>query len=216
MTVLVLAAGCGGDDETASTPSESPTASSTSPSASPSETPSTSSGLGGTAAPTDTATPTPEPTATEPTTPSEPSPEPPGGGPPTTYGEALALVAASSQLEELSRFASPTGNLYCVLDSPFVPPSCELGRGAIADPAACPADGPSQSVGRIEFTDVAPQPVCNSDTIREPGAPTLGYGAAATWPGTSVVCLMEEFGVTCVDPDAEQGYVLARGRYQVF
>jgi hypothetical protein len=176
-----------------------------------------------TPAPTPISTPTPAPTPiSTPTDSSAPSATPspsepaPVNGPPRTYEEALVLFDQASGSQKFSRFASPTGNIYCVLDSPYLPPSCELGTGAIPDPASCPADGPSQNVGRIEFGEAGPQPVCNSDTIREPGPPTLGYGGVATWPKSSVTCLMEKYGVTCVDPQAGQGYFLAKGRYQIF
>ncbi|CAN5277039.1 hypothetical protein BH09ACT12_BH09ACT12_37690 [soil metagenome] len=222
VTVLMLfASGCGGDDEVTPTAGgSSPTETTTAPTPSPSA-PTTSSGLGGTPAPSETDNPTPTRSPSEPTTPSQPTKapptqEPPTNAPPTTYDEALALFDQASGSQKFSRFASPSGNLYCVLDSPYLPPSCELGNGAIRDPATCPDDGPSQSVGRIEFTDAAPQPICNSDTIREPGPPVLGYGGIATWPDTTVTCVMEEFGVTCVNPPANQGFFLAKGRYQIF
>jgi len=213
---------CSDGEPATPTAQESPTPSA-SQTAAPTETPSTSSGIGGGPAATDTTTPTPSetpaPTPAESGSPAPspaPSQPPPANGPPRTYDEALALFDEAAGTQKFSRFASPTGNLYCVLDSPYLPPSCELGTGAIADPASCPADGPSQNVGRIEFGDAGPQPVCNSDTIREPGPPTLGYGGVATWPKTSIKCLMEKFGVTCVDPEAGQGYFLAKGRYQIF
>ncbi|MGA8846532.1 MAG: hypothetical protein WB471_07965, partial [Nocardioides sp.] len=86
----------------------------------------------------------------------------------------------------------------------------------IPDPDVCPADGPSQRIGRIEFTETGPEAVCNSDTIREPDAPTLAYGTVATWSDTTVACVLEDVGITCVDPATEQGYFLGRGRYQLF
>lgn len=223
-TLALVLAGCGDDEPSPSSAEPTPgaTASSSEEVTPSSEAPSTSSGIGGGAAESETVTPTPTPEPTTPTAPAsptstpEPTQVPPRKGPPRTYEEALALFDNASGSQKFSRFASPSGNLYCVLDSPYLPPSCELGTGAVPDPAACPADGPSQNVGRIEFTDAAPQPVCNSDTIREPGAPVLGYGGVATWPGTSVTCVMEKFGVTCVNRPANQGFFLAKGRYQIF
>lgn len=174
-------------------------------------------------APPPTSAPAPAPTATSPgSAPAEPAPTgatssaPDDDGAPSTYEEALALFDQATGSQEFSRFASPSGNLYCVLDSPYLPPSCELGIGAIPDPVTCSADGPSQNVGRIEFTEVAPQPVCNTDTIREPGPPVLGYGAIASWPDTTVTCVMERVGVTCVNPPVGQGFFLAKGRYLIF
>ncbi len=212
--LMVLVAGCS-DDEAPSTAGDTPSES-VSPTPPP-ETPSESSGLGGVPAPSVTPTATPAPTVTPAPTPSpEATPEPDLDAPPRTYDEALALFDRAAGSQELSRFASPSGNLYCVLDSPYLPPSCELAAGSIPDPASCPDGGPTQNVGRIEFTEAAPQPICNTDTIREPGPPTLGYGGIATWPDTTVTCLMEKFGVTCVNEPAGQGFFLAKGRYQIF
>lgn len=217
MTVLVLLmSGCSSDEPTPAVSASSPSVSVTPSDPAPST---TSEPVVPTQTPTPTTpTPTPEPaepTTSQPTT-SQPTKAPPYDGPPRTYAEALARFDRASGSRELSRFASPSGNLYCLLDSPYLPPSCELGRGAIPDAGVCPADGPSQNVGRIEFAEAGPQPVCNSDTIREPEAPTLGYGGIATWPDTTITCLLERFGVTCVNPATEQGYFLARGRYQLF
>lgn len=85
-------------------------------------------------------------------------------------------------------------------------------EGTIPDPAYC-GDGPSTVIGRIELIDGEPRAVCNSDTIREPGALVLGYAAAATWAGTTVQCLMETIGVTCIDTASAQGFFLAEARH---
>ena len=158
-----------------------------------------------------------EPTTDDPSTATAPTAAPPvGDTPPATYADAVARFDALGQEpQQLSRFESPSGNLYCVLDSDFIPPSCELLKGAILAPELC-GDGPSQVVGRIEFTDGDPQPVCNSDTIREPDAPVLGYTGVAAWDGTTIQCLIETIGVTCIDTAATRGFFLARGQYAVF
>ena len=212
---MLLAAGCSGDEPSATPPASSPTASASptpTPSPTPSPTPEPSESPTPSPSPSPTAEPTPAPTP-EPT----PTPAPtPYTGQPRTYDEAVALVGRASGSQEVSQFFSPTGNLFCVLDSPYLPPACELGRGAIPDSTACPDDGPSQNVGRIELTDAGPQPVCNSDTIRDPDAPTLGYGTAATWPGTSISCVIERFGATCIDPSTSRGFFLAKNRYRIF
>ncbi len=214
MTVLVLVmAGCGGDEPAPVVSVPSPSASVT-PSITATPTPTPTTTTSEPVIPTQTPSPA-EPTTTQPTK-APPTEAPAYDGPPRTYDEAVARFEGAGPSQELSRFASPSGNLYCVLDSPYLPPSCELGRGAIPDAAVCPADGPSQSVGRIEFSEAGPQPVCNSDTIREPDAPVLGYGGVATWPDTTVTCVLERSGITCIDPAVEQGYFLARGRYQLF
>lgn len=208
--VLLLGlAGCASDDD----PSE-PTSGET---AAPSETTS-SAPVEETTSPA-TETPTTDPTSAEPSEPpvTDPTKAPPAGDtPPATYDEALARFdAVGQEPTELQRFESPTGNLYCVLDNDFIPPSCELLQGTIPAPDIC-GDGPSRVIGRIEFTDGDPQPVCNSDTIREPGAPTLAYGSVASAAGTSIQCLMETIGVTCINTATTQGFFLAKGTYAVF
>jgi hypothetical protein len=176
---------------------------------------------------TETASVAPEgsetPSASETVTPTAetvtPSPGPDLTEPPRTYAEAIGHFAAAFAVndipQELSRFETPSGNIYCVLDDDAIPPSCEIGTGGVRDEAAC-IEAPSPTVGRIEFTERGAVPVCNSDTIRTAGPPVLGYGGVASWTGLSIQCLVEELGVTCVDVSTKQGFFLARGRYQVF
>ena len=135
--------------------------------------------------------------------------------PPSTYDEARAHFAAASGQQELSRFQSPDGNFYCVLDDEYIPPSCEILDGAVRDPASC-GDSPSQKVGRIELTSRGWNAFCNTDTIRQPGAPTLGEGGVASWPDLSVRCLYEAIGVTCLETGDQQGFFFGKGRYQIF
>ncbi len=139
--------------------------------------------------------------------------------PPRTYDEAVGHFAAAlvqnDVLQEFSRFATPTGNIYCVLDDPGIPMSCEISQGGVRDDAEC-IEAPNPLVGRIEFTERGFVPVCNSDTIRTPGPPVLGYGGVAAWTGSSFQCLAEEIGVTCISTVQEQGFFMARGRYQIF
>ena len=181
---------------------------------------------------------TPEPATAEPTEPTEPAPseptetspspiaptkappDPPEPVPsdvaPTTYDEAVARFnAVGQEPQQLERFGSPDGNLYCVIDNDYLPAACEIDRGAIRDPAFC-GPGPSQVVGRIEFAEGDPEAVCNSDTIREPGVPVLDLGSVAGFAGTDYQCLMEKVGLTCIDAGAPRGFFLARGTYQVF
>lgn len=146
---------------------------------------------------------------------------PPGGvtEPPRSYDEAIEHFSAAFALndipQELSRFETPTGNIYCVLDDAGIPPSCEIAEGGVRDDAQC-IEAPSPVVGRIEFTERGPVPVCNSDTIRTPGPPILGYTGVAAFTGLSIQCLSEEIGVTCLNTGTKQGFFLARGRYQLF
>lgn len=183
---------------------------------------------------TETVTPTPSPTPSASTTPSattspspsetassgavEPTPsEDPAvdlGQPPTSYAEAEAhLAAATGGTQEARRFESANGFYYCVLQNRFIPTSCEVLEG-VRDPAVC-ADSPSQVVGRVEFSDAGFQPVCNTDTIREPGAPKVEAGTVLTSAALGMRCVIEPIGLTCVQ-DAGQGFFLGPGTYAVF
>lgn len=94
---------------------------------------------------------------------------------------------------------------------------CELSQGRAPAPTGyCSAGGDAgaRDIGRVEFEQGRATPVCNSDTIVTPGAPTLPYGSSAG--DGSIRCVSEEIGVTCVDKSSEHGFFVARGRYLVF
>ena len=218
--LLLTTAGCGSDDVTTNA-SDSPT--STSPTL-PSETPTSeppapepTTAEPTSAEPTETEPPTPPPTAEpDPPQPTKAPPAPQPDAPPTTYDDAEAhFDAVGQEPQMLQRFESPDGNLYCVLDNDYLPAACEIDKGAVRDPGFC-GPGPSTLVGRIEFADGDPQAVCNSDTIREPGADVLEVGSVAGWKGTTYQCLLEDVGLTCIDTAAPRGFFLTEGRYQVF
>ncbi len=70
-------------------------------------------------------------------------------------------------------------------------------------------------MGRIERTGGGFEPVCNSDTIRETGAPKLGYDEVAAG-ASGLMCLAQKIGVTCIDREAQQGFFLSASQYEVF
>lgn len=212
LVVTAALAGCGGDDGD-DDPSGPATTTTTSPTPSDSATPTE---------PTDEPTVPAEPTepagsetATEPV---EPTPPVDLSQPPTTADEAAAHVAAARQgggaVQELARFRSADDQFYCSFGEDFIRPSCEV-LDAVEDLGTC-ADSMSPRVGRIELTRRGWAPFCNTDTIRQPGAPVLAQGAVAAWPAASVECVLEAVGLTCVATDAGEGFFLGSGRYQVF
>ncbi len=213
--LLVLLGACGGTDDNAAGVGPDPA---TNVPTSASSSPTTTPGLeidGKTSTPTPDVDGTEAPAPDQPTRTETPSLPPVDiDGAPSTYDEGLAkLKAAPGDRVRLSRFFTPSGNLYCVVRSPDLPSGCELGEGGIEDPDYCGADGATTFVGRIEMPDGIPMPVCNTDTIREPGGGTLAYGDVAVDARSSVQCLSEEIGVTCLDRTTEQGFFLARGTY---
>ena len=136
--------------------------------------------------------------------------------PPTTYDEALARIGAARDVTEqgaaaLVAFTSPSGNIYCALDQSSAYPACELRTGQVEDPSACGDQPMTTQVGRIELRPEGAVPVCNTDTIVQPGAAVLAYGTSAYTRDTA--CVSEQVGVTCVSRAAPVGFFLAKGTY---
>jgi hypothetical protein len=211
VVVIGALAGCGddgADPEASATVTETVTNSPT-----PTET---------TSAPpeTETASATASPTEppTEPPTESTAPPPVDLSRPPVSYEEAAAHIGAAREASgggrEVDRFQSADEKFYCSFGERFIRPSCEI-LDAVHDPDTC-ADSMSPNVGRIELTRRGWAPFCNTDTIRQPGAPVLDQGAVATWPAESVECVLEGIGLTCVETGGQRGFFLGPGRYQVF
>jgi hypothetical protein len=138
-------------------------------------------------------------------------------GIPRTYDAALRHFAQAKGTEHAyKKFVTPSGNIYCALKMPGIPTGCELNQGTIKDPGACPGNPVSEYVGRVEFHRGRAVPICNTDTIRTPGARTLKYGDIAHIPGWHYACLSEEIGVTCINENKTEGFFLHRGEYVIF
>ena len=138
-------------------------------------------------------------------------------GIPRTYDDAVQhFKDADGDVRELRRFVTPSGNIYCAIKVKHLPKACEINEGAVKDPDACGDNPVSKYVGRIEFRGGRATPVCNTDTIRQPGAKTLAYGDAARFPKAKVKCLSESIGVTCIHLRKTEGFFLHRGEYVIF
>ncbi|MBS42063.1 MAG: hypothetical protein CMH83_02560 [Nocardioides sp.] len=165
--------------------------------------------------PTETAAPTEEPTVTPTSTPTTSAPEADDGtGPPPSYDAAVARVDGAGTPQTMGRFETSDGT-YCLLQSGFVRGACELLQGGARAPELC-GDGPSQRVGRIELTKNRPRPLCNTDTIREPGAPSIEVGQVGKSSKTGIACLWRTDGVTCVDEARGTAFFLGAEAYQVY
>ncbi len=154
---------------------------------------------------TETATAEPEPTESA-------SPET------SRYDDALALLATGDQSQRvLAAWQSPSGNIHCMLDDNGFDGSCEVLQGRIepAEADLCSFEAGESTVGRIEIFEGSVTPVCNTDTIMNPNAPVLEYGAVAKTEGF-ISCISERRGMTCVNTDIRKGFFLARGVYEIF
>lgn len=221
LIALATLTGCGsggGDADDVPTittrPSTSATSATTSASGAPSGGTSETSGTASQPPVTETSTaPSSSGTTIAPPT-SAPPPDQARG--PATYAAAIDRINASATAGttvSMTRFVTPGDDVYCLLDDQVIGPTCELGNGFITDPDVCGADS-TDRVGRIETFNGKPRPVCNADTIREPGAEVVRPDAAVV--SGDVSCAVEPFGVTCIDRSAEVGFFIGKGEYHVF
>ncbi|WP_322936482.1 hypothetical protein [Nocardioides bizhenqiangii] len=214
MLLVLTGCGSGGDDaDDVPTITTRPSVSATSTPTSATSAPSTDATTETSSTPTLPATSEPTPTET-----AGPSPEPPTDDPvgPTTYREAQARLNDRSTGEPVTRarFTTPDDVVYCLLDDLVIGPACELRRGFIKDAEVC-GGGTADGVGRIETFEDRARPVCNTDTIREPGADEIAGDGVLAVSG-DVRCLVETVGVTCLDTGARTGFFLAPLEYHVF
>ncbi len=198
MVLLGGLAGCGDDDPEA-TPEQAPTVTVTE-----------------TVTPSPTASATPTPSATEEPSPVESASPVAPDELPRTYDAATALFDASGQ-EPASyrRFATPDGEIYCVLDDKALPAGCELGQtGGAEDPKVC-GEALTTKVGRIEVQNGRPTPVCNTDTIRGDMPDVLAPGEVAR--AGDVQCLNAgAAGVVCLLLSSSEGFAVRAGEYAIF
>ena len=69
---------------------------------------------------------------------------------------------------------TPSGNIYCARQGARTAQrAARSTRASIKDPDVCSGNPVSKYVGRIEFHGGRATPVCNTDTIRQPGAQVL-------------------------------------------
>jgi hypothetical protein len=178
--------------------------------------------------PTASSSPAPQTTAAPPTStpaPTTTSPVPTSlaagrqRGAPHSFAEAQQRIAGARVAGgTAAAFQSPSGNISCVTGGgPDRLAACEVQQGRIAPPlpSICPAGGPTD-IGRIELSDKGARPVCNSDTIRQGGAPILAYGSRTDPSLGAVACVSEETGMTCVDAASQHGFFIARDTFVTF
>lgn len=182
---------------------------------------------GPTAVPASPAGPSSVPTVTAPsqdpskTTPASVAPVRVGKlrGAPADFAEASSRVSKAAAADAAATSViSPSDNIFCGVIDNGAGVGCEVGTGRAPAPKAtpCPSGGGATDVGRVELTAAGAMPICNSDTIRVPGAPKLAYGKRWSPPGTSFSCLSEEAGMTCVDSKHQHGLFIARETYATF
>ncbi|MDN5764220.1 MAG: hypothetical protein L0H96_04820 [Humibacillus sp.] len=140
-------------------------------------------------------------------------------GAPADFAEASARVSKAPAADAAATsVVSPSGNIFCSIIDDGAGVGCEVTKGRAKAPASapCPGGGGATDVGRVELTAAGAKPICNSDTIRVPGAPKLAYGKRWSPSGTPFSCLSESVGMTCIDKSAKHALFIARETYATY
>lgn len=129
---------------------------------------------------------------------------------------ALAcLVPLPLAAQDLVPFRTPSDNIHCLIVDMA---DWQGVRCDIADytpsfrkpPADCDLDwGGAFEVGATGRAGLA----CVGDTVRDPGAPVLGYGQQVDGPG--LTCTSLQSGLTCTNADGH-GFTLSRAAQELF
>ena len=138
------------------------------------------------------------------------------GAPKATTGGGTASSEATTTTRgpelALTSFRTPSGNIGCMLSSGGV--RCDIGQSTYTPspkPPACQLDWG----GALEVTDQGPGHfICHGDTVTDPSAPALAYGARARQG--SVVCVSEQAGITCTNEAGGHGFFISRDSYKIF
>lgn len=108
-------------------------------------------------------------------------------------------------------FASPTGNIGCVLEPRAV--RCDIAERDWEPPPPprdCELD---YGQGITLETGTAPEFVCAGDTVLGAGE-ELPYGETSS--AGLLRCESEQSGITCLDAESGRGFTLSRAGYELF
>jgi hypothetical protein len=131
----------------------------------------------------------------------------------------LAVLALAAPLplaaQDLVPFRSPSDNIHCLIVdmADWQGVRCDIADYTPSfrkSPADCDLDwGGAFEVGARGRAVVA----CVGDTVRDPGAPVLGYGQQVDGPG--ITCTSLRSGMTCMNADGH-GFTLSRALQELF
>ena len=125
---------------------------------------------------------------------------------------AAATAAPATARADTLNFQSPSGNIYCVLDSPGV--ACDISDFTYQPPPP-PECGKHLAWGnRFTLTPGRPAAIeCHGDTLRIPGEPTLEYGQ--TISAGTLTCDSEPSGMKCTDSSTGHYFRVSRDSYDL-
>jgi Family of unknown function (DUF6636) len=124
----------------------------------------------------------------------------------------LLLVPGSASAANFKQFATPSGNIGCIMGGGAV--RCDIREKswqAPPKPSWCDVDwGYGVAVGRKGRASF----VCAGDTVFEPGEPVLGYGERQI--KNRFRCTSKRKGMRCVNTKNKHGFFLSRQSVRVF
>jgi len=127
-------------------------------------------------------------------------------------GVVIAMfLAGPGMAQGMDSFRSPSGNIACMhMDGTL---RCDLREVSNRLPRP-PSDCDLEWGKAFEMTASARHAgqICHGDTVLDPGAPVLRYGAS--WQGGGFSCISSESGMSCRNARGA-GWDLARGKQTV-
>lgn len=125
---------------------------------------------------------------------------------------AAAIACAPSARAETLNFQSPSGNIYCTLDS--LGAACDI-RQYTYQPPPPPECGQHLAWGS-RFTLAAGKAgaiTCHGDTLQVPGEQTLNYGQ--TISAGTITCDSEMSGMKCTDSSTGHFFRVSMDSFQL-
>ncbi len=125
---------------------------------------------------------------------------------------AAATAGPATARADDQNFQSPSGNIYCVLDSGGV--GCDISEFDYQPPPP-PECGKRLAWGnRFGLMTGKPAAIeCHGDTLRVPGEPTLDYGQ--TISAGTITCDSEPSGMRCADSSTGHYFRVSRESYDL-
>jgi hypothetical protein len=129
----------------------------------------------------------------------------------TAPNNTAGPAAVDQEIQELTGFVSPTGNVACMMDASWA--RCDIVDRDWSPPPR-PADCESDYRQGLSVAPGGPaQFVCAGDTVFGPDE-VLPYGESIT--ADRVRCENAESGITCLDTESGHGFSISREAYRLF
>lgn len=149
--------------------------------------------------------------------------QPSSSSPSSTAGPSASGAPTTTVVTSMTTFTSPTGNISCYLApvqgaDPYA--RCDLVKQNwdVAPPEGGCGEGDwggdGDGHGSVGVGGGTARPLCVSDTIVDPSAPTLAYGSSITME--PLTCTSAEAGMTCKNVTTGHGFTAREAELKLF